>query len=103
MNLAEAIVYVDAMTDAEKAVWDEANRFMPDAERDRRAVKIVGLLDGVMLPAEDSEVVIPDVLTRLANAAHNLTIDLHDVARLLRIWPDDEPNMPQDDTWLEPA
>ncbi len=33
MNLAEALAHVDAMTPAEKAAWDQANGFTPEADR----------------------------------------------------------------------
>ena len=39
MNLAEAIAHIDAMTPDEKAAWDKANGFLPEAVRDAAPIR----------------------------------------------------------------
>lgn len=103
MNLAEAIAHIAAMAPDEKAAWDQANGFAPEAVRDYRASQAVyGMADAIAPrpPATDDI----DALVTARNNAMNLTLEASTAMRHLRIWPGDyDSNFPRYSGALDPA
>ena len=90
MNLADALAHVAAMTPAEKAAWDQANGFTPEAVREGDAIE---LLAGITVSFKwDEARPTIDQIVAFRDMASGTADTLDDVLQLLGAYDEEDRN-----------